>query len=575
MKIKKYMIITTEDFLKLYKNRYVYISSSLGVERREEIEKLFNKIQLNDENEYLIIEANFRKEKFGIKEIYVRLDIVEVKNIYALSKESQNFFRTRLNSNLKIDLWKFKTKDSLKEIKKNHKKKNSKDGALFLLESIKDFESIEYREARENIENNEYLNDIENYPETCKTYEEFAFFYKRENKLKKIEKSFLLDTIIIKSLKKHINTDRSPVKIYKIGRFPLERSPIFLDIENMSNKEKFYELVESFIELNTETTKEFLKEFGQEEFLLTILILKLKSVLLDEELSEEEKAKMILEIISDFSKEYKKELYQAIIIIGSRFGYLNLYNIIYLIEEIDLYKENEKIELEENLSELNKQIKSYEDEISQLKEKKQEQEIEKKRLEESLNNLEQENKKNESKLARLKGENIKQETYKMKLEEGLNDLEQENEKNEFEIDRLKETIELVNEETGELKEKKFDLETKINDLNQLTKTYEDEISKLEESIKMVNKKTVELKEKKINLETNVSDLNQLTKTYEGEVSRLKESLDIVYRNNKKLENEIDKLDIVIKEKKKTIHSSKQKIKRRENKIKELDEDSKE
>jgi len=365
-----YTVIARDEFTKLNKFGHIKLNKSFILNDDINIEKkiidLFKILPFDDENDYVILKLkdkgiNSNFDFLTVKTIY-KLEIENVKSIYVLSIKAQRFYKDKVNVKVNFQLSPFK--NILKEISDLKKYEDINQG-LFILSKQFDFMNIEEIDKRVGDSfKNDFL-EFTSYPSlSFKSFYLDLLSYKRENKLKEADISYIYDFIVIAKLQKR---EQEFIKLYKNGKMPVNKFPIYKKIE-ANKKETLFENIKFIQEIADKDIKEFIN-IDINDLVIGAIFLKIKSLLNKDNKVQKE----ILQIVDDFKLHYKDELSMALYLIGVAFGYRNLRHNYYDTIELEIFKDTESDILqiekqEEDTSlKLNDKIKILEEESKKYK----------------------------------------------------------------------------------------------------------------------------------------------------------------------------------------------------------------
>ena len=364
---KKFTIISRDELIKLYKFGSLNIICTHIIDDDKDTSKnLTNALEalfFDDDIAYIILKFNhIPKQMFNTVLSEIKID--DVVSIYTLSSQAKQWYSVKFNPKIQfqeienIDIQKILEKKEIVNMKNGVK-------SIFRMfgNSLIDQDSTE-KDLPVNVKQNFFKNhsNEDYWNEKYQNFYSDLILYKRENTFKEEDISFIYDILILLILKER---DTKNLVKYGQGELKLNGSAYhntakYLYLKNEKNTYSIYENIK------------FLNNFTDEyidinELVVGIIFLKIQK-LLDIDYGREGKyQEEIQNIVSDFTHEYNKQLSIALYLIGIYFGYKNLYDDYYDFLDLDIFnsqnihvlKEPNTDELENKISELEKELEKY------------------------------------------------------------------------------------------------------------------------------------------------------------------------------------------------------------------------
>jgi hypothetical protein len=334
----KYTIISRDEFLKLIKFGTIYQNINYIVEEKNQqkvISEILKALPYDDPFGYVVVEFTY-EENFSISymQTLVKLDIKDIINIYCLTNEALDFYKSKFNPNIKFKL--FENQDLIKEVNFHKLIEDKKQGIEVLFEIFK----LNLKDVNEKYNDN-LIKELLEFEENNYLEQEYKnfyfdlFCYKRYNSFYKEDIGFLSD---IRALNQMVDI-RLQKEIFLSGTYT---NNIITNKEKNAIELKLINIISKYIEMsnkNDEKTEEEKKETIRESVIGAIF---LKSrQLLNTESREENYWENFENLINEFKKEFLEETKEALWYLGVFLGYKYLYDDYYNFSNFNIFKEND------------------------------------------------------------------------------------------------------------------------------------------------------------------------------------------------------------------------------------------
>ena len=311
----KYTIISRDEYIKLIKSGAIdkCINHIVDEKNQEKaISEILKSSHYDDPFGYVVIEFTY-EESFSIShiEILVKLDIKDIINIYCLTNEALDFYKTKVN--LKTKKFKlFKNQELIKEVDSYKLIEDKKKGIKVLFDIFK----LNLNDINEKF-NTEYISELLNYKENNYLEQEYKnfyfdlFCYERKNSFFKEDIGFLADIKAILTMKE-IRKDK---EIFLSGNYQIPLKDV-----NEQKRKPLFEIIKQTINTMNETKQEMKKN-------IVVASIFLKSQqLLNTESREDNYWESFINLINEFKEEFSEETKEALWYLGAFLGYKYLYD---------------------------------------------------------------------------------------------------------------------------------------------------------------------------------------------------------------------------------------------------------
>ncbi|NCD11091.1 MAG: hypothetical protein EOL93_00945 [Epsilonproteobacteria bacterium] len=360
----KYTIISREELIKLIKFGTIYQSINYIFDEKNKdlkIEELLKALPYDDELGFVIVKFTYNESSaFDSIKTLIELDIKDIINIFCLSNQALEFYKTKFNPNIKFKL--FENLKLIENINKYKVIEDKKKGVKALAEIFK----LELKNNQGKLDE-EYIQELLNYKEIGYLNQDFRSFYhdifcyERKNSFFKEDVGFLSDVTALNKMQ-DIRTNK---EIFLSGNFDIK-------LGNPSDKDKkIKELVDNTLNKLPDNEK---KDELIKKILIGTIFLKSKS-LLDSEKREINYWDEFLNLIHEFKNDYFEETKIALWYIGVFLGYKYLYDDYYKQLDLNIFQENNVSKIGESIVEetspLELELEKMVKENKELKEKVQ------------------------------------------------------------------------------------------------------------------------------------------------------------------------------------------------------------
>ncbi|MEA2018300.1 MAG: hypothetical protein U9N59_07620 [Campylobacterota bacterium] len=464
-----YTIISRDEFLKLEKFGQIHINENYVFDDKNKdnsIKKLLSFLPYDDEYGYLILEFIKEEENnFFNQKVAVEVSIKNILNIYCLSENGLNFYKTKFNPKIKFKL--YSKYEAIEEVN-IYKSIEDKTKGFKVLFEIFNFSELEDKY------NNDYIKRLINYKNSNylkQSYDNFyfdMFSYERKNNFSKEDIGFFYDLRVMKKLEKRDN-----IEIFLSGNLKGIQKPE--DI-NIKDKSLFDIITDTINSINKTDKKSNEKKEEIINNLVTGAIFLKSQKLLDPEKRENSYWILFVELINRFKHDFEEQTKIALYYIGVHLGYKYLYEDYYNFLDLSIFNDNNEITLEStnNEEKLQLELKELKNENNDLLEKvSQLEDINHQNNQIKSENFEIEVPSKDSNSSQLESINYL-EKIKIELEEELKIKTDEFEKQKANSEELLKEIQLLKskEETQSTNsEKTSELSQKLDD-NQENATFE-------------------------------------------------------------------------------------------------------
>lgn len=332
----KYTIISRDEFLKLIKFGTIYQSINYIVEEKNQqkvISEILKSLPYDDPFGYVVIEFTY-EESFSIAQmqILVKLNIKDIINIYCLTNEALDFYKTKFNPNIKFKL--FENHELIKEVDSYKLIEDKKKGIEVLFDIFK----LKLKDVNEKF-NTEYISKLLSYKENNYLNQEYKkfyfdlFCYERKNSFYKEDVGIIADIRAISKMR----DIRKEKEVFLSGNY----SGLSNEKDRESLKSTLKTLVIDSIDKVNKSDKKTDEEKKETIKNLVIGAIFLKSQkLLNTESKEENYWESFINFVNEFKEEFLEETKEALWYLGAFLGYKYLYDDYYKQLDLNIFKEN-------------------------------------------------------------------------------------------------------------------------------------------------------------------------------------------------------------------------------------------
>lgn len=333
----KYTIISRDEFVNLIKFGSVYQNINYIVDencQEKLMSTILKELPYDDSFGYVVVEFTYEQDSsFLHMQTLVKLDIKDIINIYCLTNESLDFYKTKFNPNIKFKL--FKNQEQIKEVDSYKLIEDKKKG----IEVLFDIFNFKLKSINEKFNDNLIKELLEfkknNYLE--QKYKNFyfdLFCYERKNSFFKEDIGFLSD---IRALNQMVDIRLEKEKFLS-GNYT---NNIITNKEKNAIELKLIDIVSKYIEMSNDNSNKTEEEKKETIRNLVIGAIFLKSQhLLNTESREKNYWENFINFINEFKEKFEEETKEALWYLGAFLGYKYLYDDYYKQLDLNIFKEN-------------------------------------------------------------------------------------------------------------------------------------------------------------------------------------------------------------------------------------------